>query len=107
MVPGGGRHFQISPSHCYGRHFLVKCIPSLKTPKGKCGTSFFTIHGNRVTACYASIERQEIYGEAEYVVSQSVYRHFAYPILYFAKGYLVVPRLRYSLGYAFFMLVGR
>ena len=51
--------------------------------------------------------RLEIYGEAEYVVSQSVYRHFAYPILYFAKGYSVVPRLRYSLGYAFFMLVGR
>ena len=45
-------------------------------------------------------------GEAEYVVSQSVYRHFAYPILYFAKGYLVVPLLRYSLGYAFFMSRG-
>ena len=38
------------------------------------------------------------------MVSQSVYTHFAYPILYFAKGYLVVPRLRYSLGYAFFMV---
>ena len=84
---------------------MVKYAPSLKAPKGKYGTSFFTIHGNRVTACYASIERLEIYGEAEYVVSQSVYRHFAYPILYFAKG-IPVPRLRYSLGYAFFMSRG-
>ena len=85
-----------------GVFFWVKYAPFLKAPKGKYGTSFFTIHGNRVTACYASIERLEIYGEAEYVVSQSVYRHFAYPILYFAKG-IPVPRLRYSLGYAFFM----
>ena len=78
----------------------LKYTPSLKAPKGKYRTSFFTMHGNRVTAGYASIERLEIYGEAEYVVSQSVYRHFAYPILYFAKG-IPVPRLRYSLGYAF------
>ena len=60
----------------------------------------FTIHEKRVTACCASVERLEILGEAEYVVSQSVYRHFAYPILYFSKG-IPVPLLRYSLGYAF------
>ena len=37
------------------------------------------------------------------MVAQSVYRHFAYPILYFSKG-IPVPLLRYSLGYAFFMI---
>lgn len=67
------------------------------------GASLFTIHGKRVTACCASNERLEIYGEAEYVVSQSVHMHFAYPILYFSKG-IPVPRLRYSLGYAFFVM---
>lgn len=100
-------HFTCTLSHYHGAAELWYNMCVFES-RGRRVGGIALYHSWKTRNCVLCFSRKttNLYGEAEYVVSQSVSMHFAYPVLHFAKGYLVVPLLRCSLGYAFFMFDG-